>query len=742
MKKKINIPSIILLITSLIVIFNNIYLLFNIKGLHNIENTFRLIGAIIIVLLSLLIIFINLKILIKKNKKIFIIMIIINIFLILFIGFINFNFNIIYSRLNKVTTNYTTYSISLVTSTSNKAKTIDDIGNADLGVINDHEIANGYVFAEEIVKNFKLDNKLVEYESYFEIIDDLIKGKIEYGFLPSNYIEAFSSVEGYEHIADKLKTIYETSKQEKTVTNEKNINEPFTILLMGVDGTGDGIANMTANGDSLILITFNPQTLKVTMLSIPRDSYVPISCMGGKKNKITHSSWGGEKCIMNTIEKLTGVTIDYYVKINFNGVVELVDTLGGVDVDVEYSFCEQNSKRHFGNETIYVKKGFQTLNGEQALAYSRNRHPNPEYCSGEWTNYDSNDFIRGAHQQDVIKAITTKIKNIRDLNTLYSLLNTISNNMATNMSTNTILSFYNLAKDLSSKFLSNTSIEDILSIEKLYLNGYGAMIYDYSQFTNSGSKLVLWDYVLYNGSVNDVSEAMKINLGSKEITPIKTFSYDAANPYEQSIIGKKTYGEGSIALLPNFVGQTKEQVQSYANAHNLKLAIEYVNNSAKAGTVLSQDPGAKMDISEISSTKGIKITVAQGNGKFDYSSCGIEQYKDHASCQMSDFTGKTYESFKKWLSNYSSLKLNVSYSIIDDKMDSYDEEKAGLIESITADGKKITSSSIYNIKNSKILVTYYGQKTKEEDKEEKPTTPTTPTTPEDNSSDNNNDNND
>ena len=76
-----------------------------------------------------------------------------------------------------------------------------------------------------------------------------------------------------------------------------------------------------------MLITFNPETLNTTMLSIPRDTYVPITCFSGQaKSKITHAAWNGETCMMNTIENFTGINIDYYVKINFKGVI-IMDNL-------------------------------------------------------------------------------------------------------------------------------------------------------------------------------------------------------------------------------------------------------------------------------------------------------------------------------------------------------------------------------------------------------------------------------
>lgn len=111
-----------------------------------------------------------------------------------------------------------------------------------------------------------------------------------------------------------------------------------------------------------------------------------------------------------------------------------------------YSFCEQNSKREFGNSTIYVKKGYQTLNGEEALAFSRNRKKNSEYCSSEWTQGNRDDFVRGNNQQAVIQAILNKMKQFTDITKIDDILEVISNNLDTNMTEETIFSFTILQK--------------------------------------------------------------------------------------------------------------------------------------------------------------------------------------------------------------------------------------------------------------------------------------------------------
>ena len=134
---------------------------------------------------------------------------------------------------------------------------------------------------------------------------------------------------------------------------------------MGIDSIDEVLPpNAVANGDTLILVTFNPKTLNATMLSIPRDSYVPIACWGGGKieNKITHAAGYGNDCMMRTIENYFGITIDYYAKINFKGLVKLVNAVDGIDIDVEKRLCTDDSDRY---HTVCIDPGYQTLNGEK-----------------------------------------------------------------------------------------------------------------------------------------------------------------------------------------------------------------------------------------------------------------------------------------------------------------------------------------------------------------------------------------
>lgn len=607
-KKRHRVSLFFTLISNLLLIAGSVYLIYNISLLNNIENNLRLIGSIILGILCLLFLIFSIKYY-KKHKILKLTCVII---LMIVLGsvsaFAGYNVDKVYGTLTKIsdTSGYSEYSSSLVTLSSNEVKSIDDIGDEEIGIIADDTSIDGYIIPKEIIKKEKLDNKLKEYGSFISIIDALYSGEIKYAFLPSNYPVMFGSMEGYSDIKEKIKTIYTKKKKVKSGTSYssnkgKSITEPFTVLLMGVDSEKDGIRGSTFNGDSLMLVTFNPKTLSTTMLSIPRDSYVPIACFANKKkNKITHAAWQGESCMINTIQNLFDIKIDYFVKINFKGVVQLVDALGGVEIDVPYNLCEQDSNRAWGANTVYIEKGLQVLNGEQALAYSRNRHPNPEMCSAKWTNYNSNDFIRGQHQQEVVGALLNKFKSVKDLSTVYKLLDTISNNMVTNMSTDQILSLYNVFKDVATRSEGLTDMRDILGIQRLYLNGFGTKIVDYG-----GSNLALYNYVLYNASVKACSNAMKENLG-KNVKGTKSFSFDANTPYEKEVIGEKVTDNTSVTLVPNFVGGTLASAQSWCSSHGISVTTKGGN-----GYVTNQSVPAGANVEDV---RSIELT-AGGNTK-------------------------------------------------------------------------------------------------------------------------------
>ena len=454
-------------------------------------------------------------------------------FLILFIlgeAFLSVNLDKVSSSISKLTNKENGYSTSLVTLNSSKLNKINNIKDEKIGIISDVNNTEGYIIPMEIIENEKIKEKnIVTYDSFIEMIKALYNKDIDAMFISSSYVSMFSSEEGFEDIASKTKVIYEKNKtvvKEKKISN-KSLKDPFTVLIMGVDSDTNSLSKSSSfNGDTLILMTFNPNTMNATILSIPRDTRVPIVCTKSKGlNKINSSAYYGADCVMDTVTNLTGVKIDYWVKVNFQGVIKLVDALGGIEVDVPYAFCESNATRDFGNKTIFVEKGKQTLNGEKALAFARNRHPWPEYCPRKYSKYTSNDFVRGQNQQQIIKAMTNKLKEINRLSKIYDILDIVGDNIDTNIDKDTIITGFDMFKNIifNSRNINN---EDFIGTQRLYLSGSDKMINGIYYFEYSKK------------SLKEITNTMKINLELKDPEMDKDFSFSINNPYEEVQIGK------------------------------------------------------------------------------------------------------------------------------------------------------------------------------------------------------------
>ena len=500
-KKKIKFNNLLILL----VLLSSCFLIYNILLFGNIETQIRYIIIGFIILVNIIFFLIKQK----KNKTIATIMMILFI-IINIIG--SLSINKVYSIIDSFNKGEVIYSSSLITLNDSSISTIDDVKKTKIGLIDDTMSIDNYVIAKEIIDEEKLDknNEIVSYDDMLVMINDLYDKKIDCMFISSNYNSMFEGIEGYDDFGNKVKVITDKDKPISKGHNSFSLKsgndiKPFSILLMGVDSEKDGLKrNGYANGDSLILMTFNPDTLNITMMSIPRDSYLPISCRDNKKNKLTHAGWFGTDCMIDTIENTFDTEINYYVKINFKGVVSLVNTLGGVTVDVPKRLCTDNSSRQ---GEICIDKGIQTLDGEGALVLARNRY-----------DLSQGDIDRGYNQQLLIKAILSKLTEVRDVNDILDILETISNNIDTSLSTDEILSFYDIFKDiLNSRKYQKT--DDILNIIQIKVKGDGKMIY----FDNL--KRRLWTYQLDNNSIKEASDEMKINLGLKEPNIIKEFEF-------------------------------------------------------------------------------------------------------------------------------------------------------------------------------------------------------------------------
>lgn len=614
-KKKKNYNKFITTFFTIFLIFSTIFIIYAVALYKSIETPIRIIGCLTLVVLSTLLWSLLMKFQRYKKQKVFIFLSLICLIYSTTLSFFAIKANTIYKKFANISNStYSIYSTSVIIRSSDNTNTMNNIKNGKIGIINNEQDSDGYNLSTKILKEHDATNT-IRYNSYEEMVNDLLNNKIDYALVPTHYESMLSNTEGFNNISEKTKIIYtEEEKKEKKITTKSNksLDEPFTVLIMGVDTVNDGFTS-GFNGDALILVTFNPNTTNATILSIPRDTYMPISCMNGRKNKITNAGWQGEECIINSLEDYFDIDIDYHIKINFNGVVQLVDTLGGVEIDVPYSFCEQDSKRRWGKNTIFVDSGEQTLNGEQALAFARHRKVTQymvNYCGSKYITNSGywNDFTRGQNQQIIINALLKKLKNIDDFSTIENLLDTISNNVETDISIDNILSLYNTAKSIITK---SSNKDEALSMQKLYLDGEDTRIYDYSFKTNSGTRLSLYNYNIYVESKNAVVDAMKENLGLKEVITVKRFNYSIKDDNQEYIIGKNEGTTSDLILIPNFIGLNVSIAEKFASENNVHLNINYVTGTIgqQIGQILTQDIPSGTDVDMLDSSHTITLSV-------------------------------------------------------------------------------------------------------------------------------------
>lgn len=430
--KKISIfISILLTITYLLLG----YLIYDLGVLsNNIIFTFFIIGLVFIFILDLIII-------ISKSKVIKILLYILSIILSILFGigihYLNTTRSFIKS-FNKPSEKYNYYYI-VVNKDSTYLK-YEDLDDKIIGVCEN--------FTKDLYDKISIDYKLEEKTSEEDLVDSLYNNSLD-AILISDVKEYFIE-EKYVDFKDKvrvLKTI-KIKKEEPIVDSGKDISkEPFVIFISGIDTSGK--ISKVSRSDVNIVVTVNPSTYEVLLTAIPRDYYVRLHNTTGYKDKLTHAGIYGIDMSINTIEDLLGVNIDYYARVNFDTVINLVDEIGGIEIysDQNLRFCD-------------IKKGYNYLDGKCALRFARERK-----------SYSTGDRHRGENQEEVIKAIIKKVQSNPTLLTKYDkILGNLENNFETNVNMDVVKSFVKL----QSKKMPTWNVN------AYNLDGFGSSNYTYS----------------------------------------------------------------------------------------------------------------------------------------------------------------------------------------------------------------------------------------------------------------------
>lgn len=354
---------------------------------------------------------------------------------------------------NIVSEEYESINYNVVVLNDSNYNDINELENKLLGFLDEN--------SENVINT--LDEKISFQNTVLENVGEL-KSQLINKILSSIVIDdsLFTILKEEDETFEKqIKVIYTFSVDVKVSVSTKqdvNItNDSFALYISGIDQWGS-VNTVRGRSDVNIVVVVNPKTRKILLINTPRDYYVQLHGKTGLKDKLTHAGLYGIDMSLNTLEDLYDINIDYYLRVNFDTLVKLVDVLGGIEVYSDTTFNSSHKKEW------KVVEGINQMDGEKALAYSRERYA-----------YAGGDRHRGKNQQDVITAIIKKTTSSKVILTKYnSILDTLEGSFQTNVSTDMITKFIKEQIDKMPKW----------EIEQIAASGSDAREYTYSYGTN------------------------------------------------------------------------------------------------------------------------------------------------------------------------------------------------------------------------------------------------------------------
>lgn len=353
-----------------------------------------------------------------------------------------------------------TNNVSVIVMKSSNYSSLKDLSGKKIGTTSELDTKNTEKSLEDIKKTIDFDQE--DYPNYYQEMTDLYDGTIDAVVLDESSRGLVYDIDQFQDISQVTKVVHTTSyktPREHAIVDSKHpvdvTKDPFTIYFSGNDAFGN--IQETGRTDSNMLVTVNPKSHRILMTSIPRDYYVPVACAedaadgcpDGQKDKLTHTGLYGVQTTISTIEDFMDIDINYYVRVNFSSLTNIVDAIGGVDVNVGQGLAVD---QFYTDGTVGgVVEGENHLDGQKALAYARERYA-----------YEDGDMQRVKNQEQVLKAIIKKVKSPSMLLNYTSLIDAIGSAIETNMPSSSITNFvkFQLASNSDWKFESYPMIGD------------------------------------------------------------------------------------------------------------------------------------------------------------------------------------------------------------------------------------------------------------------------------------------
>lgn len=264
----------------------------------------------------------------------------------------------------------------------------------------------------EVEKKTKATHK--SYPELASLTVGLDNKQVDIATVKSSYVQLLqeNNISFYQSI--EVLATFKIKVKAATTGTKTDTTKPFVLYISGIDTYGE--ISSVSRSDVNILAVINPQTHKILLVNTPRDYYVQLHGTTGVRDKLTHAGIYGIDMSITTLEDLYGTNIDYYMRVNFASLLSIVDSIGGVSVYSETAF---KAGKHS------YQAGYNDLDGEQALAFSRERY-----------SFEDGDRMRGKNQQRVIEAIIHKLSSPASLVNYQNILKSFGGALQTNASSN------------------------------------------------------------------------------------------------------------------------------------------------------------------------------------------------------------------------------------------------------------------------------------------------------------------
>lgn len=496
-KKQSNIGRVFGVIFSIVMIAATMYLLFNIIKLNVLPTKLLFLITIVFVLLDL--IFILLLCFATKGvvSKIICIIFALAISLGSCLGgyYMSKTGGLLSSMTNVAKHSKNTVSVVVKESSDMKKKT--DLAGRSVGTLANINTTGSKKILKELT-NSGISMEQKEFGSMTEMLESFYNGEVDSIVISESSRSQITDIDAYKDFDNNTRVVYQTSYKVENTDKANAVSNitttPFNVLISGSDTRGGFDEN--GRSDVIMVATVNPKTGTILLTSIPRDYYVTTACdagdgcQQGALDKITHTGIHGTNTTKRTVEQLLGIEINYTFKVGFDTVTDIVDAVGGIDVNVEPGYECSNFLHAPG---LSVHAGVNHLNGEQALGYARERYA-----------YSEGDRQRTKNQQQVLMGIVNKVTSPAIVTNYASIMDSMSDTFSTTMSSQEIsdLIKYQLNKNPKWKmeqYMVNGTGDTLMCAE--LGNAAYVMVPDQSTVTTAKNKI---NAVLAGKSADDV----------------------------------------------------------------------------------------------------------------------------------------------------------------------------------------------------------------------------------------------